>query len=272
MRDGERQERQGPAPDFGNAHNLPPAPPDFYSREYFLGRCGGFSEFKAEGGRLLDSIRRSALELLAPKPGERVLDLGCGRGELCCAVDEAGAVSIGVDFSRDALTMAQETAARLGRRVLLVRCRAEALPFKSESLNAVLATDIVEHLPDPDLRLTVREVRNALAPGGRFIVHTAPTREFMAVGQHLKRAIQRLKGEEVAPVLTLESELREAGHSNIHSFASLRDAMATAFASPRVFAAFSDPGRSGRGLVGMLGLARVLGFNLWAVARREGHA
>jgi SAM-dependent methyltransferase len=258
----------GREPDYGDPHNLPPAPADFYSRKYFLGRCGGYTEFVEAGGRIADPIRETAFELTAPRPGERVLDLGCGRGELSCAIAEAGAVSIGADFSRDALSMARETAATLGRTVLLVRCRAEALPFREQSLDAVLATDIVEHLPEPDLRAAVRAVHNVLKPGGRFVVHTAPTREFMAVGQHLKRMLQRLKGVPVAPVLTLESELREAGHSNIHSRASLRAALATAFRSPRVDYAFTDRSRGTRRIAGSLGLASVLGFNLWAVVRR----
>jgi len=255
-------------PDFRDGHNLPPAPADFYSREYFLGRCGGFAEFKAEGGKVLDAIRRVAFALVAPQPGERVMDLGCGRGELCCAMAEAGAISIGVDFSRDALAMARETAQRLGQPLLLVRARAEAMPFRAASVDAVLATDIVEHLPDRDLRGAMREVHDLLKPGGRFVVHTAPTREFMAVGQHLKRALQWLHRVPVAPKLTLASELAEAGHSNIHSRRSLRTALASAFEAPRVFYAFSDPDRPARRMADALGLASILGFNLWAVVRR----
>ena len=257
------------APDYQDAHNLPPAPADFYSRDYFLGRCGGYTEFQAAGGRIADPIRRTALELVQPRAGERVLDLGCGRGELCCAIAEAGAVSIGVDFSRDALAMAKETARRLGRRVALVRARAEALPFRRGALDAVLATDIVEHLPEPDLRHAVTEVHAALKGGGRFVVHTAPTREFMAVGQHVKRALQWVTRRPVAPRLTFESEHTLAGHSNIHSRESLRGAMAAAFRAPRVFYAFSDESRATRRLASALGLDRVLGFLLWAVATRE---
>ena len=258
-----------PTPDYQDAHNLPPAPADFYSRDYFLGRCGGYTEFQAAGGRIADPIRRTALELVQPRPGERVLDLGCGRGELCCAIAEAGAVSIGVDFSPDALGMARETSQRLDRRVALVRARAEALPFRRGTLDAVLATDIVEHLPDPDLRRAVGEVHASLKTGGRFVVHTAPTREFMAVGQHVKRALQWLRGRPVAPRLTLASEHAEAGHSNLHSRSSLRGALEPAFHAPRVFYAFSDESRATRRLASALGLDSVLGFNLWAVATRQ---
>ncbi len=249
--------------------NLPPAPPDFYSRAYFLGRCGGYAEFVAEGGKVADPIRRTALRLMAPAPGQRVMDLGCGRGELCVAASQAGATVVALDFSRDALAMARETAKANGAVVHLVCARAEALPLRTGSLDTVLATDIVEHLPDPDLRASVAEVRRALRPRGRFLVHTAPTRAYLAVGQHLKRLLQVLRRQPVAPRLTYESELREAGHSNIHSRATLTSALASAFRAPRVWYAFSSEERATRRLAAAIGLALPLGFNLWAEAVRE---
>ena len=249
-------------------HNLPPAPPEFYSRQYFLGRCGGYTEFVEAGGRIADPIRATALRMVAPRPGERIVDLGCGRGELLVAIADAGATSIGLDFSHDALVMARDTAQRLGHDVLLVRCRAEALPLKPGSIDAVLATDIVEHLPDPDLRRSVREAHDALRNGGRFVVHTAPTREFMAVGQHFKRLLQWLRREPVAPRLTIASELRDAGHSNIHSGPSLRGALSSAFPGVRVHHAFSAPARGWRGALARAGIVKFFGFNLWATCRR----
>jgi SAM-dependent methyltransferase len=250
--------------------NLPPAPPEFYSRAYFLGRCGGYAEFAEAGGRVADPIRARALRMMAPRPEQHVLDLGCGRGELCAAAAEAGATVIGIDFSRDALAMARETARRLGTTILLVRARAEALPLRDGALDTVLATDIVEHLPEPDLRRSVAEVHRSLRIGGRFIVHTAPTRRFLAVGQHLKRVLQRLAGRPVAPVLTYDSELREAGHSNLHSRTTLGAALRSAFADVHLTYAFSYERRLTRRIAASLGLAVLFGFNLWAVAVRRG--
>lgn len=249
--------------------NLPPAPPDFYSRQYFLGRCGGYTEYVAEGGRIADPIRREALALLAPRAGQRVMDLGCGRGELCMAAAQTGAFVLGLDFSVDALRMARETAQRHQVTVHLVRARAEALPLREGTFDAVLATDIVEHLPEPDLLRSVAEVRRSLKTGGRFIVHTAPTRAFLAVGQHLKRALQWVLRRPVAPLLTYESELREAGHSNIHSGETLTRFLSASFRKPRVYYAFSDESRLTRRLARRAGLAVPFGFNLWAIATRE---
>lgn len=253
--------------------NLPPAPPAFYSRDYFLGRCGGYVEFVQAGGRVADPIRAKALALMAPRSGQVVLDLGCGRGELCVAAAEAGAVVIGLDFSADALAMARETARRLAATVLLVRSRAESLPLRDGALDTVIATDIVEHLPEPDLRRSVADVYRCLRQGsGRFIVHTGPTRNFLAFGQHLKRLLQWIGRREVAPVVTYESELREAGHSNIHSRSTLHAALRTAFDDVRVGYAFSEGSRRTRRVAAALGLAALLGFNLWAVATRRSAA
>ncbi len=45
----------------------------------------------------------SLLELLAPQPGERILDVGCGTGQLTADIAKAGAQVIGLDYSSDML-------------------------------------------------------------------------------------------------------------------------------------------------------------------------
>jgi ubiquinone/menaquinone biosynthesis C-methylase UbiE len=252
--------------------NLPPAPPEFYSRDYFLASCSGHTEFAASGGRVSDPIREAALAMSRPAPGRRLLDLGCGRGEVLAAMSLAGAVAAGVDFSTEALAIARNTASRLGAPVLLVRARAESLPFRGGVFDTVLATDIVEHLPEPDLRCSVAEVHRCLKPAGRFVVHTAPTRAFLAVGQHVKRLLQWLTGQAVAPRLTYDSELRAAGHSNLHSRRTLAVSLTSAFPSVRAWYSFSDGTRWTRRLATSLGLASLLGFNLWALATKEERA
>src|SRR3954466_10685547 len=49
----------------------------------------------------------SLVELLAPKPGERVLDLGCGTGHLTARLTEAGAAVVGLDSSGEMLEQAR---------------------------------------------------------------------------------------------------------------------------------------------------------------------
>src|SRR5918995_583992 len=89
-------------------------PPDVYDREYFLSEiCEGWDEFREDRG--VSFNKRKQVELLAPAPGMRVLDAGCGRGEVALACARAGAEVAGVDYSPDAVEITRETLAEFPR-------------------------------------------------------------------------------------------------------------------------------------------------------------
>jgi len=74
--------------------------------------------------------RRTAVATLALAPGDRVLDLACGTGDLCRTLQDAGAVPVGADFSAGMLQAARTTAP-------LVRADALRLPFADRSFDAL---------------------------------------------------------------------------------------------------------------------------------------
>jgi SAM-dependent methyltransferase len=109
--------------------------------------------------------------LLAAGPGDRVVDLGCGRGALLAAVaaarpDRAGEL-IGLDASAELL---RETARRLdGAAPWLVQANlAGALPLAAGSVDRVLCHNVLECLPDPGA--LVAEAWRILRPGGRLVL------------------------------------------------------------------------------------------------------
>lgn len=88
----------------------------------------------------------------------RVLDVGCGTGELGLhAPHGVEVVGIDADPGAVALAAAHETA-------LVVDIDREALPFPAGSFDGVVAKDVLEHLQDP-VR-AVREIHRVLASGG----------------------------------------------------------------------------------------------------------
>jgi SAM-dependent methyltransferase len=100
------------------------------------------------------------LAKLAPRAGERILDLGCGDGVLTEDIAASGATVVGIDGSP---TMVAAARARgLDARV----CDARALPFESE-FDAVFSNAVLHWIPEADAVL--QGVRRALKPGGRFI-------------------------------------------------------------------------------------------------------
>src|SRR5260370_18102718 len=59
------------------------------------------SDRYAENSRFVSDLGQAVLELLNPRPGERILDLGCGDGALTAKIVAAGAEVVGVDASAD---------------------------------------------------------------------------------------------------------------------------------------------------------------------------
>lgn len=111
-------------------------------------------------GSFVPALGAGVLEWLAPQPGERILDLGCGDGLLTAKLVAAGAEVIGVDASEDMVATARSRG--IDARV----CNAEALPFDNE-FDAVFSNAALHWVRDQDAMLA--GVRRALKPGGRFV-------------------------------------------------------------------------------------------------------
>ncbi|MGW7435056.1 class I SAM-dependent methyltransferase [Streptomyces sp. NPDC054849] len=101
------------------------------------------------------------------RPGDRVLDAGCGTGRaltaLRAAVGPAGIV-LGADLTPQMLAVAQRTG-RAAEGALLLADVAR-LPLRDQALDAVFAAGLIAHLPDPAANL--RELARVVRPGGRL--------------------------------------------------------------------------------------------------------
>lgn len=114
----------------------------------------------AEHGRFVSDLGMPVVELLAPQPGERILDLGCGDGALTQKLQEFGCHIIGVDSSPDMIQAAR--ALGLDARVM----NGHELPFVNE-FDAVFTNAALHWMTQPDVVLS--GVWRALKPGGRFV-------------------------------------------------------------------------------------------------------
>ncbi|MBN2469242.1 MAG: class I SAM-dependent methyltransferase [Anaerolineae bacterium] len=111
--------------------------------------------------------QRAALPYLGVMPGERVLELAHGTGNLQIDLRTAGVNPVGLDLSPYMGAIARRKLVR--HRILprLVRGQAQALPFPAGCFPAVVSTFPTEFIIDP---FTVGEVYRVLAPGGRFVI------------------------------------------------------------------------------------------------------
>jgi ubiquinone/menaquinone biosynthesis C-methylase UbiE len=114
--------------------------------------------------------REQFLRALAPRTGERVLDVGSGPGFVAGAIAEAvgstGAVS-GVDISEAMLAAARSHCARQSW-VEFRHADAKQLPFADDSFDAVISTQVLEYVPD--VTAAIAEIHRVLRPGGRIVV------------------------------------------------------------------------------------------------------
>jgi trans-aconitate 2-methyltransferase len=103
------------------------------------------------------------IDLLAPRPGERILDLGCGTGHLTAQIAAAGADVIGIDASAEMVAEARRLYPDLRFEL------ADARDFDlGGSFDAVFSNAVLHWIKEPDQVIAC--VRRALRPGGRFVV------------------------------------------------------------------------------------------------------
>ena len=109
--------------------------------------------------------RRRALLLAETRPGERVLDLGCGAGRFVAALRDAGAEPVGVELAEAALERARANVPGADFRLLTDD---GSLPLDHASVDLVWCSEVLEHVADTAHLLL--EVRRVLRPGGRLLV------------------------------------------------------------------------------------------------------
>ena len=139
----------------------------------FYNRIGKFYDLLAD--RSEEPIRRTALDKLSARPGERVLEIGFGTGH--CLIDLARGVGrrgkvYGMDLSDEMLRITHVKLRKegLGERAMLIRGDAVKLPFRSNALDAIFMSFTLELFDTPEIRRVLTECRRVLRSGGRIVV------------------------------------------------------------------------------------------------------
>jgi trans-aconitate methyltransferase len=118
------------------------------------------SEGYDQNARFVTDLGAPVLALLAPRPGERVLDVGCGDGVLTKKIAELGCNVVGIDSSADFVASAR----KLGLTV--VQKSASDMDFGPQ-FDAVFSNAALHWMKDADV--VIERVRRALLPKGRFV-------------------------------------------------------------------------------------------------------
>ena len=135
----------------------------------------------AENARFVSDLGEPVVALLAPAPGERILDLGCGDGELTQSLVAAGAEVVAVDGS------AEQVAAARARGLVADVADGMALDFDAE-FDAVFSNAALHWMKEP--AAVVAGVRRALRPGGRFVAEMGGAGNVGAIEAALSRQLR----------------------------------------------------------------------------------
>ncbi|HZI98005.1 MAG TPA: class I SAM-dependent methyltransferase [Actinomycetales bacterium] len=163
-------------------------------------------EFSGALGWVLAPIflagRRRAARLVADladvRPGDTVVDVGCGAGQATLEAARRGADALGVDPSTAMLRTARWAARREGQ-ARFVDATAEHLPVEDATRTVVWSVSAAHHWPD--VLAGLEEARRVLAPGGRLVVLEMATHRSWSFKAHhglTPESAQRLAGQVAA--------------------------------------------------------------------------
>ncbi|HET9140173.1 class I SAM-dependent methyltransferase [Actinophytocola sp.] len=120
----------------------------------------------------LAPIHREMIELAGPRAGHRVLDVGCGTGNLLRSISRAhpGVELTGLDPDPKVLAKARRKLTRRGRTARLDRGFAEELPYPDGSFDRVFSSLMLHHLDTSAKDELLAEVRRVLRPDGVLVL------------------------------------------------------------------------------------------------------
>jgi ubiquinone/menaquinone biosynthesis C-methylase UbiE len=128
--------------------------------------------------------RNRALAAAVPTGLERILDCGCGAGDVSALLHDHAREVISCDVAGSNTRQTHRNLmARFGG-ALVLRAGGEELPFADETFDAVVLADVIEHIPRADR--AVAEFARVLRPGGRLVMAT-PDRAVLGTIERLDR-------------------------------------------------------------------------------------
>lgn len=156
-------------------------------------------------------MRGQTIALADIRAGQRVLDVGCGTGTLAIAVakSEPGSEVLGIDPAPEMVERARNKAGAAGARVDFKVGVVENLGVEDCTVDVVLSSLMLHHLPGQVLADGLAEIFRVLKPGGRLVAV-----DFFGNGPLMHRLASRFRGKHShskTPDTKLTEQLREIG-------------------------------------------------------------
>lgn len=163
------------------------------------------------------ALRETTVDLAQVKPGDCILEVGCGTGSLTLAAKRrAGPAgkAFGIDIIPVMIDLSRRKAAQAGEEITFQPGSVDDIPFPDNQFDAVMGSFMIFHMSEDTRRKGIAEIHRVLKPGGRLLVL-----DLALPAQRVQRAIaKRLFGGMLEHDLRELSPLLEAsGFANIES-------------------------------------------------------
>lgn len=197
---------------------------EIYNKEYFLRQvdgCDEFSEFDGTFEALFPRYRRN-IELLNLLPAHKLLEIGCGRGEVCIYHALRGGFAKGVDYSGDAINLAKFKANSLGSKANFVTASFDEIEEENDTYDRILASEFIEHISKEEGGTFFKSMYSMLKPNGKLLVFTAPNTFYRSYGYPVYRFLNALRGKKLPRIMDdTISEHYRLYHLNEQNYISL---------------------------------------------------
>jgi ubiquinone/menaquinone biosynthesis C-methylase UbiE len=162
-------------------------------------------------------LRATTVALAQIQPGETVLEVGCGTGDVALAASaRTGSTgsTYGIDPSPEMIGVARAKAARQAAAIDFQIGVIESLAFADASVDVLVSSLMMHHLPDDLKQRGLAEIARVLKPGGRLLIV-----DFKRPATHLDRALYGLflHGGVHSGLQDFSAMLNEAGFSEIEA-------------------------------------------------------
>lgn len=119
------------------------------------------------------SMRQQSADLAQIQPGQQVLDVGCGTGDLTIVAKQRAGSSglvVGIDPAPEMIDTARQKATHLGVEINFRVGVIEALPFPEDSFDVVVSSLMMHHLPTALKEQGLAEIQRVLRPNGHLLI------------------------------------------------------------------------------------------------------
>ena len=190
---------------------------EFYNKsKYYVNTKHNFAE---SNNRFRKYTLKNVFSIYFPSNNEKVLDIGCGWGNISLELQKNKIDVIGIDYSKKAIEICQKSAENLNLNPEKFICAdATSMGFKKERFDAVYCSDIVEHLYPEIYYKMIMEIFRVLKKNGRLIIYTPNPKHYIEILKKNDIINKDVSHVDYKTKKFLEHSLNNAGFKIIKSF------------------------------------------------------